>query len=104
MIINIRNEIKAYIIQEGFTMRELVEKLAEQYGWSPSVPSLSDKLRRESLLYKGAVELVDALGYDLAMSLSKGKHAVIVCTHVDKHHIHSHIVFNSTALDCAKEF
>ena len=29
---NIRNEIKAYIVREGFTMSELVEKLAEQYG------------------------------------------------------------------------
>ena len=44
---NIRNEIKAYIVREGFTMSELAEKLAEQYGWSPSVPNLSDKMRRE---------------------------------------------------------
>lgn len=29
MIMNIRNEIKAYIVREGFTMSELVEKLAE---------------------------------------------------------------------------
>ena len=62
---NIRNEIKAHIVREGFTMSELVEKLAEQYGWSPSVPNLSDKLRRESLRYKEAVELADALGYNL---------------------------------------
>ena len=64
-IMNIRNEIKAYIVREGFTMSELVEKLTEQYGWSPSVPNLSDKLRRESLRYKEAVELADALGDDL---------------------------------------
>ena len=38
---NIRNEIKAYIVREGFTMSELVEKLDEQYGWSPNVPNLS---------------------------------------------------------------
>ena len=62
---NVRNEIKAYIVREGFTMSELVEKLVEQYDWSPSVPNLSDKLRRESLRYKEAVELADALGYDL---------------------------------------
>ncbi len=65
IFMNIRNEIKAYIVREGFTMSELVEKLAEQYGWSPSVPNLSDKLRRGSLRYKEAVELADALGYDL---------------------------------------
>ena len=74
---NIRNEIKAYIVREGFTMSELVEKLAEQYGWSSSVPNLSDKLRRESLRYKEAVELADALGYDLVWqnrrSAGKGK-------------------------------
>ena len=65
IFMNIRNEIKAYIVREGFTMSELVEKLAKQYGWSPSVPNLSDKLCRESLRYKEAVELADALGYDL---------------------------------------
>jgi len=51
--------------RELFPAAGLVEKLAEQYGWSPSVPNLSDKLRRESLRYKEAVELADALGYDL---------------------------------------
>ena len=49
-------------------------------------------------------EQANKIGYDLAMSLTKGKHACIVCTHVDKHHIHSHIVFNSTALDCTRKF
>ena len=44
------------------------------------------------------------IGYDLAMSLTKGKHAFIVCTHVDKQHIHSHIIFNSTSLDCTRKF
>ena len=49
-------------------------------------------------------EQANKIGYDLAMSLTKGKHAFIVCTHVDKHHIHSHIVFNSTTLDCTRKF
>lgn len=49
-------------------------------------------------------ELANKISYDLAMSLTKGKHAFIVCTHVDKQHIHSHIVFNSTALDCTRKF
>ena len=44
------------------------------------------------------------LGYDLAMSLMKGNHAFIVATHVDKNHIQSHIVFNSTSLDCDRKF
>ncbi|MGO0807484.1 relaxase/mobilization nuclease domain-containing protein, partial [Clostridioides difficile] len=28
----------------------------------------------------------------------------MVCTHVDKHHVHNHIIINSTALDCRKKF
>ncbi len=43
-----RNKIKSYIIREGMTMAGLVEKLAEQYGWSASVPNFSGKLRRDS--------------------------------------------------------
>lgn len=38
------------------------------------------------------------------MSLTKDQHAFIVCTHIDKAHIHSHIVFNSTALGATKKF
>ena len=49
-------------------------------------------------------EQANKIGYDLAMSLTKGNHAFIVCTHVDKHHIHSHIVVNSTTLDCTRKF
>jgi len=49
-------------------------------------------------------EQANEIGYELAMRFLKGKHAFIVCTHVDKKHIHSHIIFNSTALDCSRKF
>ena len=62
---DIRNEIKAHIVREGMTMSEVVERLAEEYGWSKSVPNLSGKLRRGSLRYGEAVELADVLGYDI---------------------------------------
>lgn len=60
-----RNEIKSYIIREGMTMSEAVDILADEYGWSSSVPNLSDKLKRGSLRYCEAVELADVLGYDI---------------------------------------
>jgi len=44
------------------------------------------------------------IGYELARKLTKGNHAFLVCTHVDKAHIHSHIIFNSTSLDCSRKF
>ena len=34
---NYRNEIKAYIVRAGMTMSEVVEILADEYGWSSSV-------------------------------------------------------------------
>jgi hypothetical protein len=49
-------------------------------------------------------EQANAIGYDLAMRFTKGKHAFIVCTHTDKAHIHNHVVWNSTALDCRRKF
>ena len=49
-------------------------------------------------------ELANKIGYELGMSFTKGNHAFIVATHVDKSHIHNHIIFNSTSLDCSKKF
>ena len=60
-----RNEIKSYIIRTGMTMTEVVDYLSDEYGWSRSVPNLSGKLKRGSLRYGEAVELADALGYDI---------------------------------------
>ena len=69
---DIRNEIKSYIVREGMTMTELMEKLADQYGWSASVPNLSGKLRRGSLRYHEGVELADALGYEIVWRKQTG--------------------------------
>ena len=68
---NIRNEIKSILIREGMTMAEIVEKMSDQYGWSASVPNFSGKLRRSSLRYQEAVELADALGYELVWQKRK---------------------------------
>ncbi|MCC8102265.1 MAG: relaxase/mobilization nuclease domain-containing protein [Clostridiales bacterium] len=49
-------------------------------------------------------EEANQIGYELAMSFTKGKHAFIVATHTDRAHIHNHIVFNSTTLDGSRKF
>ena len=49
-------------------------------------------------------EEANLLGRELAERFLKGRHAYIVCTHVDKRHIHSHIVFNSTTIDGTAKF
>ncbi|MDO4650000.1 MAG: relaxase/mobilization nuclease domain-containing protein [Eubacteriales bacterium] len=49
-------------------------------------------------------EEAQKVGYELAMRFTKGKHAFIVSTHTDRAHIHNHIIFNSTTLDCTRKF
>lgn len=70
---NVRNEIKAQIIRTGMTMQEVVDLLADEYGWSDSVSNLSAKLQRESIRYKEVVELADVLGCDIVWQKRRGK-------------------------------
>ncbi len=49
-------------------------------------------------------EEANRIGYEFAKRFLKGRHAFLVCTHTDKKHIHNHIYWNSTALDCTKKF
>ena len=49
-------------------------------------------------------EEANKVGYETAMRFTKGKHAFIVATHVDRAHIHNHIIFNSTTLDFTRKF
>lgn len=49
-------------------------------------------------------EMANKIGYELAMRLTKGRNAFLVCTHIDKAHIHSHIIFDSVAIDRTRKF
>lgn len=54
----------------------------------------------------GEIEAKEAnsVGYELAMRFTKGKHMFFVATHIDRDHVHNHIIFNSTTLDCTRKF
>ena len=56
--------------------------------------------------YPGEITPKEAnrIGYELAMRWTKGRHAFLVTTHTDKKHIHCHIYYNSTSLDCSRKF
>lgn len=60
-----RNEIKARIVGAGITMQETLDRLHKQYGWSDSASNFSNKLQRDSLRYREAIQLADAIGYEL---------------------------------------
>lgn len=49
-------------------------------------------------------EEANRLGCELARRFTKDNHAYIVCTHIDKAHIHNHIIWNSTSLNERSKF
>ena len=49
-------------------------------------------------------EEANKIGYELAMRFTKGKHAFVVSTHIDRAHVHNHILFNAVDLTAEKKF
>ncbi len=49
-------------------------------------------------------EEANRLGQELARRFTKGSNAFIVCTHIDKAHIHNHIIWNAVNLECDRKF
>lgn len=49
-------------------------------------------------------EQANKIGMELARKFAGDDFQIVVCTHIDKKHIHNHIYFNSTSLDCSRKF
>ena len=49
-------------------------------------------------------EEANRVGYETAMRWTKGNHAFFVATHTDRQHVHNHIYYNSTSLDCTRKY
>ena len=93
------------------------ETAAEEFEISKKIyaqiTGRSQSKKRDIIMYRiiqsfkpGEVtpEEANKIGYELAMRFTGGQHQFVVATHVDKAHIHNHIEFNSTNLDCNGKF
>lgn len=49
-------------------------------------------------------EEANEIGKELASRMTDDQFAYVVATHIDKHHIHNHIVICATALDCRHKY
>ena len=49
-------------------------------------------------------EEANRIGQELAMRFTKGKHAFVVSTHIDRAHVHNHILFNAVDLSAKRKF
>ena len=61
------------VISVSYTHLDVYKRqlLHDEHGWSDSVSNLSNKLQRESLRYTEAVQLADALGYEIVWQRRK---------------------------------
>ena len=49
-------------------------------------------------------EEANRLGGEFARRFTKGNHAFVVCTHIDKEHIHNHIIWSAVDVNCNRKF
>ena len=59
------NDISEQILRGSLTETIVLERLRERYGWTDSIVSFSEKLRRGSFIYRETVEFAAVLGYDV---------------------------------------
>ena len=50
------------------------------------------------------LEEANRLGVEFARRFTKENHAFVVCTHIDKSHIHNHIIWSSVSLEYDRKF
>ena len=79
--------------------------LSPAYQLAALTPKEQGLLLRQSFV-PGEItpEEANRLGCELAKRFTKGNHAYIVCTHIDKAHIYNHVIWNSTALSQTRKF
>ncbi len=59
----IKNEVKSYIIKEGFTMKKIAGLLDEES--KVALQNLSNKLTRGTIKYSEIKQIADILGYEI---------------------------------------
>ncbi|SFQ38430.1 Relaxase/Mobilisation nuclease domain-containing protein [Lachnospiraceae bacterium XBB1006] len=94
----------------------LYKSLSDRLGYSENEKKDGQTMRalrtREIITYQirqsfksGEITLekANAIGDENARRFTKGKYAFTVSTHVDKAHIHNHIIFNAISMDGKKK-
>lgn len=79
-------------------------KYFSSHGSSQSPDIIAYQIRQAFKPGEVSPEEANRSGYELAMRFTKGKHAFIVSTHVDRAHVHNHIIFNAVDLMAERKF
>lgn len=60
-----RDDLKAKIIQQGFTLTQVNEELNRRHGTSLGLQNFSNRLKKESFSYLEVEEILDVIGYSI---------------------------------------
>lgn len=99
--------VSSYACNAEIADLEFVQSKQEYFritGRKPKGDIIAYQIRQSFKPGEISPEEANQVGYETVMRFTKGNHAFIVATHTDKAHLHNHIVFNSTNLDCDRKF
>ncbi len=90
------------LVEEQFLLakREYIQKTGRRYKSDVIAYQIRQSFKPGEITGKEA----NRIGYEMAMRWTKGRHAFIVATHIDREHIHNHIIYNSTNLNCNRKY
>lgn len=88
-------------VQEWLLARAQYES---RTGSQPKNEVIAYQIRQSFKPEEITPELANKLGYELGMRFTKGKYPFVVSTHIDRAHIHNHIIFHAISTDCDKRF
>lgn len=99
--------ISSYACNAELADKEFAQSKKEYFEWTGRKPKgdiIAYQIRQSFKPGEITPEKANQVGYETAMRFTKGEHAFVVATHIDKAHIHNHIIFNSTNLACNRKF
>lgn len=60
---SLKNNLKAIITKQGFTMSQVNDELNRRHGTNLSFQNFSNRFRKESFSYAEVEEILDVIGY-----------------------------------------
>lgn len=60
---SLKNDLKAIITKQGFTMSQVNDELNRRHDTSLSFQNFSNRMRKESFSYSEIAEILDVVGY-----------------------------------------
>jgi hypothetical protein len=90
------------LVEEQFAIakREYLQKTGRRYQGDVIAYQIRQAFKPGEI----TPEEANQIGYETAMRWTKGRHAFIVATHIDRAHIHNHIIYNSTNHTCDRKY